>query len=57
MLTLYLFESNWWDMFYEIYVLKIINKLILIKIAKKWENLLFYLLFIYFSNLGKYKPK
>jgi len=57
MLTLYLFECNWWDMFYEIYVLKIINKLILIKIAKKWENLLFYLLFIYFSNLGKYKPK
>jgi hypothetical protein len=39
MITLKLFESNRWDSFQEIYVLKCINKLYFGQNNKKWVNL------------------
>jgi len=40
MITLNLFESNWWDNPKEINVLISVNKLFfLVKITKKWANL------------------
>ncbi len=39
MITLNLFEYNWWDNFYEINVLKSVNKLYFGKNNKKRANL------------------
>jgi len=38
MITLNLFDSNWWDSFCEINVLKGVNKLYFGQNIKKWAN-------------------
>ncbi len=47
MITLKLFELNWWDSFWEINVLKSVNKLFLVKLTKEWANLVFLLIFLF----------
>jgi len=38
MTTLNMFECNWWDSFYQINVLKSVNKLCFGKNKKKWTH-------------------
>ena len=57
MITLNLFDFNWWSSFREINVLKSVNKLFFQQNTKKWANLVYFYFFKGLQNLGKYfKP-